>query len=262
VQLLLPFRPRRSGELLAPERAEAIEAALRETRRLPEGSRHQVAAEQRLLELLRPFLAGAARKAWEGGPRTFLSRADLEGEAVAHVLAKQPWRTFTPGWAGPGRTLYPAYVLQAVRQRLSTVLAEAAPVHVTHWGRKAAARARKRVEREGLELGEALADEAVDAATALALSLGAQRVEEREAIGAEDEGHLRRDELGAQARAVAALQHLPHRQRVAVAGGLGLEREDGRPASDGQLARRLKCTLDELLEAREAGLAALREALA
>ncbi|WP_076606160.1 hypothetical protein [Cystobacter fuscus] len=256
-QLVLPFqRPSRGKGWLAPEVAEAMETALREARGQPEGSRRQLAAEEKLLRLLTPFLAAEARRAWASHERTYLSRADLLQEAA--LRAQKLWRGFTPGKAGPGRTLYPAYVAQAVRQHLGNVLAEGRLVGPTHWGRKLAARARKRVEREEVTYEEALATEGADAATALALAQGATRCEEREASDVADAGGERLEELSAQGSAVAALERLPRRQRLAVGVPLGLSTPR---LNDAQLARHLGCSLAELLEARAEGLAALREHL-
>jgi hypothetical protein len=256
-QLVLPFqRPSRGKGWLAPEVAEAMEAALREARGQLEGSRRQLAAEGKLLRLLTPFLESEAHRAWANHERTYLSRADLLQEGM--VRAQKLWRGFTPGQAGPGRTLYPAYVSQAVRQHLGNVLAEARLVGPTQWGRKLAARARRRVEREGVEYEEALSTEGADAATALALAQGATRCEEREASDVADTAGERLGELSAQGAAVAALEHLPRRQRLAVGVPLGL---CAPRLSDTQLARHLECTLAQLLEARAQGLATLREHL-
>lgn len=257
-QLLLPLSPRkvpRTG-LLAPERADALEAALREAKGQPEGSRRQLAAEGRLLHLLTPLLEAEARRAWACHERTFLSRSDLAQEAA--LRAQKLWRRFTPGQAGPGRTLYPAYVGQAVRQHLGKVLDAARLVGPTEHGRKLAARARKRVVKEGVEYEEALRTEGADAATALALAQGATRCEEREASDVADDSTERQAELSAQGAAVAALRHLPRRQQLAVAVPLGLSTLRFK---DAQLARHLGCSLEELLEARDEGLATLREQL-
>ncbi|ATB41151.1 hypothetical protein CYFUS_006613 [Cystobacter fuscus] len=256
-QLVLPFqRPARGKGLLSPELAEAMETALREARGQPEGSRRQRAAEGKLLHLLTPFLESEARRAWASHERTYLSRSDLLQEAM--VRAQKLWSGFVPGKAGPGRTLYPAYVGQAVRQHLGNVLAEGRLVGPTHWGRKLAARARKRVEREEVTFEEALATEGADAATALALAQGATRCEEREASDVADTGGDRLEELSAQGSAVAALERLPRRQRLAVGVPLGLATPR---LNDMQLARHLGCTLAELQAARAEGLAALREHL-
>ncbi|EPX56150.1 hypothetical protein D187_007492 [Cystobacter fuscus DSM 2262] len=256
-QLVLPFqRPSRGRGLLSAELAEAMEGALRDARGQPEGSRRQRAAEEKLLGLLSPFLESEARRAWASHERTYLSRADLLQEAA--LRAQKLWRGFTPGKAGPGRTLYPAYVAQAVRQHLGNVLAEGRLVGPTHWGRKLAARARKRVEREEVTYEEALHTEGADAATALALAQGATRCEEREASDVADAGGERLEELATQGAAVVALEHLPRRQRLAVGVPLGLCTPR---LNDAQLARHLGCTLAELHEARAQGLAALREHL-
>src|SRR5690242_5158193 len=216
VQLVLPFRPQRGDSLFTPERAEALESAIREAKRHPAGSTRESSSAGLLLQLLAPFLRSAARDVWASHPRTHLSRADLEQEALVHVLDSAPWRRFQPGRAGPGRTLFPAYVLQAVRQHLHRKVEDAAPVHVTDWGRKLASRARRRVEQKGGELGEALRAEGADAATARALELGAHRGELLEAREVEDEGEERRGELAQQAAALRALKQLPKLQRLAV----------------------------------------------
>ena len=255
-QLVLPFQKASRKGWLLPEVAEAFERALAEARGGTEGSPRQRAAEGRLLHLLHPFLASEARQAWASHERTFLSRMDLLQEAL--LRAQKLWRGFTPGKAGPGRTLYPAYVQQAVRQHLGNVLADARLVGPTQWGRKLAARARRRVEKEGTSYEEALRAEKADGPTALALSLGATRVEETEAALLADTGEEERAEAQLGAAAAALLQRLPRRQRLAVAVPLGLARVK---LPDARLAKELGCTVAELLEARAAGLAQLREQL-
>lgn len=256
VQLVL-FRPRSRTDLLSPEKAEAMEDAVRAAKAHREGSPRQRAAESLLLELLTPFLRQEMHRAWAGRGTATVLQEDLLQEAQVHAL--KLWRGFTVGYAGPGRTLYPAYVMKAVRQHLQEVLADAAPVHVTSHGRKLHARARKLATNEGVELREALEAEGADDSTTLALVTGAQRVADSEALPlADEDGEERRGELALQAHAVAVLKRLPLRQRLAVATPLGLT---GQELPDAQLARKLKCSLDELLEAREEGLLALREAL-
>ncbi|MBM7117649.1 hypothetical protein I3V78_29295 [Archangium primigenium] len=253
---MLPFTRAPRGTWLTPEVAESFERALREARGTTRGSPRQRAAEGELLRLLHPLLEQEARRAWGTHERTFLSRADLLQEAL--LRAQRLWEGFTPGQGGPGRTLYPAYVQRAVRQHLGNVLAEGRLVGPTQWGRKLAARARRRVESEGLAYEEALRVEGADGATALALSLGATRVEESEAerLADESDESLGRVHLGA--AATALLARLPERQRLAVAVPLGL---GGLALGDVRLAQRLQCSLPELQAARAAGLAALRAEL-
>ena len=256
-QLVLPFSPKRRQEWLAPEVAESFESALREARAHREGSARHRAAEAELLRLLHPFLESEARRAWDSHERTYLSRADLLQEAL--LRAQKLWRGFTPGKAGPGRTLYPAYVQRAVRQHLGNVLADARLVAPTQWGRKLAARARKRVEKkEAATYEEALHAEKADGATALALSLGATRAEETEAAQLADDSGEERAEAALGAAAAALLRRLPRRQHLAVAVPLGLH---SLKLADARLARHLGCSLEALLEARTEGHAALRSAL-
>ncbi|WP_239014356.1 hypothetical protein [Archangium violaceum] len=258
-QRVLPFRRSRSDSLLTPELAEAMETALSEVRSAAKGGRRQRAAEALLLQLLTPFLRGEVEHALSHHERTHLDRDDLMQEAL--LRAQKLWKGFTPGWAGPGRTLYPAYVKKAVRQHLGNVLEDGKLIGPTHWGRKLAARARRRMNREPeVTYEEALKTEGADHATTLGLTLGATRADEREAELLADERdeeqaeEMRQLELGS--AAVAALRRLPQRERLAVAVPLGLSRVH---LSDAELARRLKCSLQELLAARERGLATLRE---
>lgn len=253
-QRVLPFRRSASDSILTPELAEAMETALAEVRSAAEGGRRQRAAEATLLQLLTPFLKGEVEYAFTHHERTHLEKEDLLQEAM--LRAQRLWRGFTPGWAGPGRTLYPAYVKQAVRQHLGNVLEDAKLVGPTQWGRKLAARARKRVAREAVSYEEALKTEGADQATSLALSLGATRASETEALYLADEGDEERAERAQQLAAVAALKKLPRLERLAVAVPMGLNREQ---LTDAQLARRLSCTPEELLAARARGLATLRE---
>lgn len=252
-QLVLPFQRRKPGSLLTPELAEAMESALGEARRYREGSPRQRAAEATLLHLLEPFLRAEVRRAWVVHERTHLSREDLLQEA--RVRAQKLWRGFKGGWAGPGRTLYPAYVAKAVSQHLGNVLADGKLVAPTQWARKLASRARKRVER-GATYEEALAAEKADGATSLALQQGASYCEETEAHQLADTSEVSDAVRGA--AAVVLLRRLPERQQRAVAAPLGLE---DKRLSDKVLARQLGCTLAQLLEARTQGLAALREQL-
>lgn len=248
------------ASLLTTERANQIEQALSQLQRLEEGSRLHRSAEARLLELLRPFIEGAAHEAWEKGhPRTYLSRADLTQTGLMH--AQSLWRGLDGGRAGPGRTLYPAYVLRAVRQEFSRVLAEARGVPISDWGRKLLRRAQARVALTGVTLEEALIAERASPATVLALTTPIERVPEGAALGCPDESERRRDDLCEQVRATEALRQLPRRQRLAVAGAMGLLREDGRRVADGKLAKALKCTAAEVRTAREDGLTALRQVL-
>lgn len=256
-QRVLPFRPRARESLLSPERAEAMETALAEVRTRSEGSPRHRAAEALLLELLLPFLKAEVAHAWATHERTHLGKDDLLQEALER--AQKLWRRFTPGWAGPGRTLYPAYVQKAVRQHLANVLADAKLVGPTQWGRKLAARARKRAVREAVPFEEAVKAEKADPATALALSLGATRADEREAATLADDSEQGRDELELESAAVAALKRLPRLQREAVAVPIGLSRVK---LSDAKLARHLGCTVQELLAARQEGLQVLCETLA
>ena len=257
----MALAPSPAGDgLLSPARCEQIEQALHDARCFPEESAEQRAAEAQLLQLVRPFIFQAARGAWESTfPRTYVSRADLLQDGL--LRAQKLWRDFTPGQAGPGRTLYPAYVLRAVRQEFSRALAAAQVVPLTDWGRKVAARARKRAAAEGLPLYEALRAERADASTALALSSTVERVGESYAVQCADESELRREDLAEQLRAAEALEKLPRRQRLAVAGPLGLLRKDGLPIEDSRLAQRLECTVAQVRAAREEGLAALRAVL-
>jgi hypothetical protein len=253
-QQVLPFRRSARESLLTPELAEAMETALAEVRGAAEGGRRQRAAEALLLHLLTPFLEGEVKHAFTRHERTHLEKADLLQEA--RLRAQRLWKRFTPGWAGPGRTLYPAYVMKAVRQHLGNVLEEAKLVGPTQWGRKLAARARKRVARGEASYEDALRKEGADHATTLGLSLGATRASERESLELPDEGEEERRQRAQQLAAVAALKKLPRLERLAVAVPMGLARET---LSDAQLARRLKCTPEALLAARARGLRALRE---
>ncbi|PTL79083.1 hypothetical protein [Vitiosangium sp. GDMCC 1.1324] len=256
-QRVLPFRRTAAGSLLTPELAEAMETALAEARGSAEGGRRQRAAEAQLLELLLPFLQAAVAHAWATHPRTHLEKEDLLQEA--RLRAQKLWRGFRPGWAGPGRTLYPAYAVKAVRQQLGNVLEEARLVGPTQWGRKLAARARRRVKREELSYEDALRKEGADHATTLGLTLTATRADEREAAALADESDAHREELALESAAVAALRRLPRLEREAVAVPLGLSRLQ---LSDAGLARHLGCTLAELHSARERGLATLRKGMA
>ncbi len=255
-QRVLPFRRAACFGLLTPELAEAFETALAEVRAAGEGSRRQRAAEATLLQLLTPFLKAEVRHAWATHEHTHLDKEDLLQEALER--AQKLWRRFTPGWAGPGRTLYPAYVQKAVRQHLGNCLEDSKLVGPTQWGRKRAARARKRMKREPVTYEEALQQEGADHATTLALSLGASRTDVREAESLADEGEAARDELALESAAVESLRRLPRRQRLAVAVPLGLSRFR---LTDAQLARHLGCTPAEVLEARAQGLATLRSEL-
>jgi len=258
---VLPTKAARSSSLLTPERAEQIERALCQTRSLAEDSAEHGAAEARLLELVDPFIDAAAHEAWTMFlPRTYLSRADLRQQG--RLRAQKLWKGFTPGVA-PGKTLYPAYVLRSVRQEFKRALTRARVVPLTDWGRKLVARTRKRMALDGLSRLEALAAEGADPATSFALSAPGygDRAPTSAAAGVADETHLRHAELGEQLLAAEALEALPEQQRVAIAGALGFLREDGRAIADPVLARRLGCTVAELREAREAGLAALRQVL-
>lgn len=255
-QQVLPFRRSARESLLTPELAEVMETALAEVRSAAEGGRRQRAAEALLLQLLTPFLKGEVAHAFTHHERTHLERADLMQEA--QLRAQRLWKGFKPGWAGPGRTLYPAYVMKAVRQHLGNVLEEAKLVGPTQWGRKLAARARRRVARGEASYEEALKKEGADHATTLGLSLGATRASEREALELADEGDEERSQRAEQLAAVAALKRLPRLERLAVAVPMGLTQET---LSDAQLARRLKCTPEELAAARARGLQALRHTL-
>ncbi|MFY0567053.1 hypothetical protein ACN28E_24890 [Archangium lansingense] len=253
-QRVLPFRRTVRESLLTPELAEAMETALAEVRGAPEGGRRQRAAESLLLELLTPFLRAEVEHAFSHHERTYLDKEALLQEA--RLRAQRLWKGFTPGWAGPGRTLYPAYVQKAVRQHLGNELEGAKLVGPTQWGRKLAARARKRVARGEASYEDALRKEGADHATSLALSLGATRASELEALQLADDGDEERERRALHLAAAAALKQLPRLERLAVAVPLGLTRET---LSDTQLARRLKCTHEELLAARARGLATLRE---
>ncbi|WNG42055.1 hypothetical protein F0U61_20790 [Archangium violaceum] len=235
-----------------------METALAEVRSAAKGGRRQRAAESLLLQLLTPFLKGEVSRALSTHERTHLDREDLLQEALER--AQKLWRGFAPGWAGPGRTLYPAYVVKAVRQHLGKVLEDSKLIGPTQWGRKLAARARRRMKREpAVTYEDALKSEGADHATTLGLTLGATRADEREAELLADERdeeqaeETRQLELGSVA--VAALRRLPQREHLAVAVPLGLSRVK---LSDERLARHLKCSLPELLAARERGLATLR----
>ncbi|HEX5750031.1 MAG TPA: hypothetical protein VFZ09_27625 [Archangium sp.] len=276
-QPLLPFNRARQEKLLTPELAESIEGALavvrgpaangrRQLQAKATGqrvkvdatrlSRQQRAAEATLLQLLVPFLRAEVEHAYTHHARTHLEKEDLLQEALAR--AQRLWVGFESGWAGPGKTLYPAYVMKAVRQHLGNVLEEAKLVRPTQWGRKLAARARRRVARESVSYEEALKTEGADQATSLGLQLGATLAGDREYLEHADERDEHREERAQQLAAVAALKRLPKLERLAVAVPMGLAREQ---LSDAQLARRLKCTLEELHAARARGLAALRNAL-
>lgn len=255
-----PALPAWPGRLTA-EYADAMERALVEARKHAEGGFIQRAAEGRLVQLLKPFLEGEVQHALthHENPAS-IGREDLRQEA--NLRALKLWRGFTPGQGGPGRTLYPAYVKQAVRQHLGNVLASGKLVGPTQWGRKTAARARRREKREGVTFEEALRVEGADNATVLGLTLKPVHADEREAEQlADDRGEAQEErrrlaELGAEAR--AALRRLPQLERYAVAVPLGLTRKR---YTDARLARHLGCTLEELLAARARGLATLREAM-
>ncbi|WNG62760.1 hypothetical protein F0U59_23380 [Archangium gephyra] len=274
---MLPFNRARQEKLLTPELAESIEAALAVVRGPAANARRQLEAkasgqplkvdptrltlrqreaEATLLQLLEPFLRAEVHHAFTHHERTNLEKGDLMQEAM--LRAQRLWVGFETGWAGPGRTLYPAYVMRAVRQHLNNKLEEAKLVGPTQWGRKLAGRARRRVAREKVSYEEALKTEGADQATTLGLTLGATRASEREYLEHADERGEHRDERAQQLAAVAALKRLPRLERLAVAVPMGLAREQ---LSDAQLARRLKCTPEELLAARARGLAALRNTL-
>ncbi|MCY1080309.1 hypothetical protein [Archangium lansingense] len=253
-QQVLPFRRTGRESILTPELAEAMETALAEVRGAAEGGLRQRNAEARLLELLTPFLRAEVEHAFTHHERTHLDKEDLLQEA--RLRAQRLWKRFTPGWAGPGRTLYPAYVQKAVRQRLGNVLEEAKLVGPTQWGRKLAGRARRRVARGESSYEDALRKEGADHATTLGLTLGATRASELEALQLADEGEEGRTRRALHVAAAAALKQLPRLERLAVAVPMGLTRET---LTDAQLARRLKCTPEELLAARARGLATLRE---
>lgn len=194
-----------------------------------------------LMVLTRPELREVARalNSWDSP----VSEEDLVAEAELRLLtpAKSnglaPWQRFEPG-RERGRTLWPKYARMVARQAMGRFLSRAPVVAVTEWGLK---QARRRTRADGEAERPSLA----------------MLPEESLATVAEDECSA--EERAEQALAVVQLARLPVRERVAVAGPLGFL--PGRRLSDGQLARHLKCSLNEVLELRERGLERLREAM-
>jgi RNA polymerase nonessential primary-like sigma factor len=228
---------------------------------------------------------GAARAEHANRARHFgLEVEELVQEGLGAVHLQL--RRFRPGRAGEGRTLFPAWALRVARQAMGRLVQERrAPVPLTSWGQKLRRKALRRVRAAGIGLREALEAEGASPASVAALERGAVETVSLVAVAgsslagadnpgsdayresnlmlqiseeahAEAEAHHAQLQLGEDA--MAALAHLPERQRMAVAGTLGLEG----PATPARvLARRMGCTPSEVEALCAAGLATLRGTL-
>lgn len=225
-----------------------MEAALRAVRA------GRAAALQQLLLLTRPEVREVARAM--AGPRCPLSLEELAAVGEARLVELRAWERFSPG-RERGRTLWPAYARRVARQAMATALEQEGPVHITRWARRRRAALEARAEAEGRTLEEVLADSPEGGAAAALLE--APRAVPEEVLLRTEEDTTEREERGQEALAVVHLARLPVRERVAVAGPLGLLAEG--KLSDVRLAKHLRCTVAEVLELRERGLERLREAM-
>lgn len=253
VQVLLPLRSPPSSCWYSGVEAISVEAALRGARA---GSRPAAA---QLAALTRPEVQAAAKALWR--PGCALSVEELVAEGEARLVTTRAWERFEPGRAR-GRTLWPSYARRIARQGMVSALQAAGPVHITQWARRV-----RRAAAEASATEEAFTYRTRGARGRMVTRRGVRRVaaeseplDVRAAPLTEVE-HLPApvEQTGDQLRAMVELAALPVRQRIAVAGPLGLLRE-GR-LGDRQLAARLRCTPQEVEALREAGLARLRSAM-
>jgi hypothetical protein len=254
VQLVLPLRSPPGARPYVGMEAVYMEDAVRAARR-SEGA--GIAA---LVALTRPEVLAVAHRRFR--PGLSLGVEELVAVAEARLVELRAWERFTPG-RERGRTLWPAYVRRLASQAMGDALTGESLVRVTRWARRSrkarlAATARvERVEYRGMDSrGRMVRRVATRPVEEELVPLVGTAVELPEHLPAEDS---RLEQLQLEASAVQALSHLPVRQRVAVAGAVGLLREGA--LSDRALSQHLRCSPEEVARLREVGLAQLRQAL-
>lgn len=223
------------GEVLKPAEAEEMESLIAQLRALPRGDVSVRAAQSRLAVLTRPHVQRAA----DAVAREF--RAPVEDLLQEGLLATfDAWQRFTPGKAGPGRSLYPAYVLKLARQAMKrAAVASRSPVHVTRHARRAVTRAKKTAREEGRPLAEVMREAGVSEDAVRALGDGTIRaaLPADALLSLADGAGEKREARDAVAQAVAALYRLPRVQRHVLMAHVGLGR--ARPVKDRELAAEL-----------------------
>ncbi|RKG93726.1 hypothetical protein D7V97_39775 [Corallococcus sp. CA053C] len=258
-----------------------MESLLFLLRELPDGCPEQARAQARLVALVQPYVARAAR---DVARRWKVAAEDLLQEGQIATFAA--WRRFTPGRA-VGRCLYPAYVLRLARQAMDRAAAsERSAVHVTRHARRKLARAKRAAQAGGVAVSAELRRQGMEDAGIHALGEGAIATVSLDELLTEtpgaDASHGRRggSAAGAELRlslvdttsarlaqvaereeALSALHRLPRLQRVVVQAASGLGRAGGMEASERTLAQELRLSVATVRKLREKGLSRLRAAL-
>jgi RNA polymerase nonessential primary-like sigma factor len=275
--------------LLSGAPASALEAAVARVRASRPASAQEKAATTEVLRRIQPWVVGAARSEYSARAR----RLGVEQEELVQVglvAVAEHCRRFTPGRAGKGRTLFPAYALRVARQAMGRLVQEnRSVVPLTSWGLKLRRRAQRRASAEGVELRQALESEGASPASVLALEQGVVEVVSMSPRGlgrggggvrrgtggasqpsavdplvttaelqAHEEAAEHRAQLQLGEAAMEALRKLPALVRQAVAGPLGLE---GPATPVRVLAVRMGLEEAEVQQLHLQGLAALRACL-
>jgi DNA-directed RNA polymerase specialized sigma24 family protein len=271
------------GHLLHGEAATQLESALARVRQARPASPTEKHFATVVVARMRPWLLGAARKEHQQRAR----RMGVELKELLHVsevAVLDCCRRFTPGQAGPGRTLFPAYALRAARQAMGRLVQERrSVVPLTSWGQKLRRKAQRQVvaaqERgEALPMREALAAAGASPSSVAALERGrvatVSLFTSSELVGDDDshsearwaraevESHAEaaehRASLAERESAMEGLEALPAEQRQVVVQHLGME---GPATPLPTLARRMGVELATVERLYAAALATLRTTL-